>query len=177
MSEVHRIDGEAWEGSQHLIPLGEEEEVGEWVDYLLDSGARWDRKGEETTWEEGHVVVVAVRHPGPEGRVTYYMVSTEEFKRTVRRVLRSRNGGRLDRLGRIAGRLLGPVAENWREAWSRTFVTPGDVAAYTGVSPDRVEEWRKDRSFPLPVMERNPGPLYVREDVELWLKEQGLPEL
>jgi len=176
MSEVRRIDGEAWEGSQQVVPVGDDEEVGGWVEYLLDSGARWDEEGEQTTLQDGHVVVLAVRRPGPEGRITYYMVSTEEFKRSVRRALRNRGGGRLERLGGLARQLLGPVAENWREAWLKTFVTPGDVAALAGVDPEKVEEWRGDHTFPLPVVERSPGPLFVREDVERWLEKKGLLE-
>src|SRR5680860_998145 len=53
---------------------------------------------------------------------------------------------------------------------------PRQAAALAGVDPEKVEEWRGDHTFPLPVVERSPGPLFVREDVERWLEKKGLLE-
>jgi len=117
--------------------------------------------------------------PGDEGRpsadagygtIRYFMISGDDV-----RLLAFRATGTIARLAERLGRLLGPplnpIARRWKTAWRETFVDVEQVAEILGVGPAAVVRWaHEDEDFPLPVMERSCGPVYVREEIMEWLE-------
>lgn len=120
--------------------------------------------------------------PGDEGRpgadskpgtIRYFMISGDDV-----RLLAFRATGAIarfaERLGRLLGPPLNPIAQRWKTAWRETFVGVEQVAEILGVEPAAVVRWaHEDEDFPLPVMERSRGPVYVREEIVEWLESPG----
>jgi hypothetical protein len=146
-------------------------------------------------------VIVAVRSPGPRpsdnahtgddgatdgsatalnagsdlGSIRYFMISGDDV-----RLLAFRATGAVarfaERLGLLLGPALNPIAERWRIAWRETFVGLDQVAELLGVEPATVERWtHEDEDFPLPMLERPKGPVYVREEIVEWLEGKNRP--
>lgn len=108
---------------------------------------------------------------GP-GTIRYFMISGDDV-----RLLALRATGGIarfaERLGRFLGPPLKPIAQRWKTAWRETFVGVEQVAEILGVEPAAVIRWaQEDEDFPLPVMERSRGPVYVREEIVDWLESK-----
>ncbi|MHB0981199.1 MAG: hypothetical protein ACYC5Q_14230 [Thermoleophilia bacterium] len=111
-------------------------------------------------------------HPGT---IRYFMISGDDV-----RILAARATGAVarfaERLGYVLGPTLVPIADRWKEAWRQTFVGTDQVAELLGVEPAAVERWaRDDEDFPLPVVERAHGPVYVREEIVEWVVRKAPP--
>lgn len=202
MTDVIPIQPGPWENESAVVPAEGPRELAEWLTSIEREGASWDESSSrKTAWGEGYAVIVAVRSPGPRppddvpagvtgtargfasdpagggtcGTIRYFMISGDDV-----RLLAFRATGAVarfaERLGRFLGPTLNPVAERWRVAWRETFVGVEQVAELLGVEPATVERWaRDDENFPLPMLERAKGPVYVREEIVEWLEGKGPP--
>ena len=57
---------------------------------------------------------------------------------------------------------------------SQSLVSRGDIARMAGVRPDTVRVWiRRDLGFPAAVVRTSGGRLWLRSEVERWLRETG----
>lgn len=200
MTEVIPILPGPWEREGVVVPVQSPQDVTDWLDSLESEGASWDeRSSRKTPWGQGYAVIVAVRTPGErpandapadaagaapggEGRpssdagpgtIRYFMISGDDA-----RLLAFRATGTIarfaERLGRLLGPPLNPIAQRWKTAWRETFVGVEQMAEILGVEPAAVVRWAHEHDdFPLPVIERSPGPMYVREEIVEWLEGKG----
>jgi hypothetical protein len=54
------------------------------------------------------------------------------------------------------------------------LVARGDIAAIGDVTPDAVEQWRRRYpAFPRPVAHTSAGDVWLRTQIETWLRETG----
>lgn len=202
MTEVIPILPGPWENESTVVPAEGPRELAEWLASLEREGASWDESSSrKTPWGAGYAVIVAVRSPGPRpsgdvhtgdsgmtgrsanplhadedrGTIRYFMISGDDV-----RLLALRATGAVarftEKLGLLLGPALNPVAERWRVAWRETFVGLEQVAELLGVEPATVERWaHEDEDFPLPMLERAKGPVYVREEIVEWLEGKKPP--
>ena len=174
MTEVIPIQPGPWENESTVVPAEGPRELAEWLASLEREGALWDESSSrKAPWGAGYAVIVAVR--SPEGTIRYFMISGDDV-----RLLAFRATGTVarfaERLGLLLGPALNPIAERWRVAWRETFVGLEQVAALLGVEPATVERWaHEEEDFPLPMLERSKGPLYVREEIVEWLEGNKRP--
>jgi predicted DNA-binding transcriptional regulator AlpA len=177
MSGVTPIDPDRWESEGAVVPVEGPRELAEWLDSLDRQGASWDETtGRRARWGDGYALVVAVRTPGPDpqgpGIIRYFMVSGEDV-----RALAVNAGGRTERLARRLGLALGPLltplADRWRDAWRQAFVRLDQVADMAGVDTATITRWaQEDDDFPLPVLDRGPRSVYVRDEVVEWMERR-----
>ncbi|MHB1345413.1 MAG: helix-turn-helix transcriptional regulator [Thermoleophilia bacterium] len=190
--DVIPIEPGPWEHDGAVVPVEGPRELTEWLASLDREGASWDESASRTApWGTGYAVIVAVRSPGPRiqadapphpggpggsdagqdpGTIRYFMISGDDV-----RLLAFRATGAVarfaERLGYLLGPALGPIAARWKEAWRQTFGGIDQVAELLGVERAAVERWaRDDEDFPLAVVERARGPVYVREEIVEWLE-------
>ncbi|MHB8868576.1 MAG: helix-turn-helix transcriptional regulator [Thermoleophilia bacterium] len=200
VTDVIPIEPGPWEPEGADVPVEGPRELAEWLASLDREGASWDESASRTApWGAGYAVIVAVRSPGPRvhadapprpggagvgsadgpdtgedpGTIRYFMISGDDV-----RLLAFRATGAVarfaERLGYLLGPALGPIAARWKEAWRQTFVGIDQVAELLGVERAAVERWaREDKDFPLAVVERARGPVYVREEIVEWLERSG----
>lgn len=199
VTDVIPIEPEPWEREGAVVPTDSPRELADWLTSLDRDGAAWDESASrKAPWGAGYAVVVAVRIPGPQsttvappgdasrhtsgpagadlpGTIRYFMISGDDV-----RILASRATGAVarfaERLGYVLGPTLVPIADRWKDAWRQTFVGTEQVAELLGVEPALVERWaRDDEDFPLPVVERARGPVYVREEIVEWVERKASP--
>jgi len=202
VTDVIPIQPGPWECEGAVVPAEGPRELADWLAALKAEGALWDESySRKTPWGAGYAVIVAVRTPGPRpagsapsiagedrrrsaggpaadegpGTIRYFMISGDDV-----RLLAFRATGAVarfaERLGHVVGPALNPIAERWKTAWRETFVGVEQVAELLGVEPAAVERWaRDDEDFPLAVVERSRGPVYVREEIVEWLERAGPP--
>lgn len=199
MTDVVPIEPGAWEREGAVVPVEGPREFADWLLSLERERSTWDESAtRKAPWGAGYAIVVAVRTPGPApragptstgamghpateaggsapGTIRYFMISGDDV-----RLLAGRATGAAarfaERLGRLLGPALVPIAERWTSAWHETFVGAKQVAELLGVEPATVERWaHEDEDFPLPVLERPRGPVYVREEIVEWLERKQPP--
>lgn len=202
VTDVIPIEPGPWEREGAVVPADDPRELADWLTSLDRDGAAWDESaGRKAPWGAGYAVVVAVRTPstpssagaptgttgdsvrstsGPvgaddPGAIRYFMISGDDV-----RILATRATGAVarfaERLGYVLGPTLVPIADRWKEAWRQTFIGTDQVAELLGVESAAVERWaRDDEDFPLPVVERARGPVYVREEIVEWVERKTPP--
>ncbi|HZJ03691.1 MAG TPA: hypothetical protein VFE20_08490 [Thermoleophilia bacterium] len=174
MSEIRRLDPQAWESRGEIVPSGQPEDADLWVDRAEQQGWRWT----PVTEPRHYSLVLAVKPPDADAPISYYLARLPDSEQLGRLVGRATAKG-LATLSGTVGNLLGPVATRWRDAWGELqerFVDLNQVAALAQISRPQVEAWRREvASFPPSVADREGNPLFLRDEVLAWLAKQTGP--
>ena len=171
MSEIRRLDPDAWESRGDIVANGEPEDADLWIGRAERQGWRWT----PVTEPRHYSLVLAVKPPDADAPISYYLARVPDSEELSRLVGRATAKG-LAALGGTLGHLLGPLATRWKDAWGELqerFVDLDEVAALAQISRPQVEVWRRElASFPLSVADREGNPLFLRDEVLAWLAEQ-----
>jgi len=174
VSEIRRLDPDAWESRGDIVANGEPEDADLWIGRAERQGWRWT----PVTEPRHYSLVLAVKPPDADAPISYYLARVPDSEELSRLVGRATAKG-LAALGGTLGHLLGPLATRWKDAWGELqerFVDLDEVAALAQISRPQVEVWRRElASFPLSVADREGNPLFLRDEVLAWLAEQPGP--
>lgn len=116
------------------------------------------------------IFVAAARFPGPDRPIRYFALTTADLDALAAKATTAATTG-----GHIVGRFLGPAVRRWKADLRQAFLSVDQIAELAGTDESTVREWmRSEPTFPLAAFERAHGPLFVREEVGVWL-EGGRP--
>jgi len=177
VSEIRRLDPDAWESRGELLVSGEPEDADLWISRAERQGWRWTPVSEPRHYS----LVLAVKPPDADAPISYYLARVPDSAELGRLAGRATAKG-LAGLASFAenlGPLLGPVAARWKDAWAELqerFVDLDEVAELAQIPRPQVEAWRREfASFPPSVADREGNPLFLREEVLAWLAEESRP--